>query len=115
MIYTASFFNDSDQHGQAFSIARTQPRGFALSTIRMFRPSAILLHAYRIGDLTFEQYAKVFRNDGLEPETPAIVTWAELQTGGETTLCCWEPTPTACHRRVVGEFLQELGYPATIN
>jgi ribonuclease D len=118
MLYTASYFQPENHHGQLISISRSRPAKFQqVPTLDFFAPTQDLLDFWHKETKTTQleaipqlwtQYQDQFF-EILDDRTSQIEDWiAQLNPAEDYTLCCWERTTDRipnCHRNDVGALL----------
>lgn len=113
MIYTASYFQQENHHGELVSISLTTPRGFRVeSKMPFLAPPQSLLNDWKKG-MTEEAYIQAYRQhcrnffNGPESNT-AIANWLRgLSPSIDQTLLCWERAGDFCHRNLAIKFVQK--------
>ncbi len=114
MIYTASYFQPKNHHGQVISISRSTPKGITVDgSLPFLAPPADLLRDWdstkKAGNpMPWEEYTaryKVHFARGLAE----FKTWlSTLTPDQDVTLCCWEKAGDNCHRNLVGIAVQKF-------
>lgn len=107
MIYFGSYFNQKQHIGKVMSISVTQPGSYE-EFIDLF-PPVELLYKYKNGDINWNEYKKEYRCV-LESRREIIIDILSNREDNDITFCCWEKEPYRCHRIVVFEFLNDIGY-----
>lgn len=107
MIYTASYFQPDNHHGQVISISLSAPRNVKKhGEIKMFAPNRELLNDYKAKRVDDEGYVARYREQ-LRPIWPQIKEWLDsLNPDEDMTLCCWEKAGEFCHRNLVIKFIE---------
>lgn len=114
MLYTASYFQPENHHGQLLSVSRSRPQNFrSIKTLHFFTPSQDLLKFWKDKSKTaqleelpklWEQYQDGFF-DLLDERIDQIHSWTSALKYEDYTLLCWEKAGEYCHRNDVGELL----------
>lgn len=115
MLYTASYFEPQNHHGELISISRSRPKNFQnIPTLEFFAPSQDLLNFWKDRSKTaateelgkyWEEYQSGFL-DLLCDRVDTIDRWlSALNSTRDYTLLCWEKAGDFCHRNDVGELL----------
>jgi hypothetical protein len=121
VLYTASYFETQNHHGQLISISRSRPKNFThLPTLDFFTPSQELLDFWHKRTKTaqleeisalWEQYQSGFFKL-IDTRMSQIEEWiSTLNPSQDYTLCCWEKTTDKipnCHRNDVGGLLSAM-------
>lgn len=105
VIRTSSFWK-SGEEPNAVSIARRHPDSFSGAEYLKLAPSWELVNAYKRGQITTEEYTKIYQQV-LSQLNPADVV-AEL--GPNPILLCWEAPSKFCHRHLVADWLMHTGF-----
>lgn len=112
MLYTASFFQPENHHGQVFSIARSQPKGFNFPQLSFLAPSEKLLNSWKYENISEETYTSYYRQE-IAANWTQVKRWLDsLDSAVDITLLCWEKTGLSdgksfCHRNLVGLIVQK--------
>lgn len=69
-----------------------------------FAPTKELLSSYQKGDVSWQEYIKVFRN--LLDERKITAKY-DIKNYNQACFLCSEATPEQCHRRLLSEYLKE--------
>ena len=85
------------------SIALSSPDNWKGSYYRELNPSPALLHNYKSGNITEEQYKETYTLETLNRLNPNKV-YEDLKG---KVLCCWEKSGEFCHRNLVLNWLSE--------
>ncbi|HEY9650151.1 MAG TPA: hypothetical protein V6C95_05775 [Coleofasciculaceae cyanobacterium] len=106
MIYTASYFEPHNHHGQLVSISRSTPKGFQLDgKLACFMPSAHLLAGWKKG-IPEGRYIDIYREE-IRANLPIIRVWMKaLNPDEDMTLLCWEKAGDFCHRNLVAKMIE---------
>ena len=113
MIYTASYKQPQNHHGELISISRTVPRGVSVNgSIPFLAPSQGLLEFWK-ATKDEQQYIDRYRQEisrhwgGIDSDT-AIANWLRgLSPRIDQTLLCWEKSGDFCHRNLAIKFVQK--------
>jgi uncharacterized protein (DUF488 family) len=85
--------------------------GIEYQPVPELAPTEALLGAYRARRIGWAAYAASFRDLLRDRGVEAVVSNDWLN---RACLLCSEPTPERCHRRLVAEYLREVGMPLEI-
>ena len=104
-VYTSYFAKAmiSIPSSKLISIANTSPENWNGAYFYGLRPTKELLYGYKSGEISQEEYIKIYRRETLGVLNPAQVY--ELVKG--CVLCCWEKSGKFCHRKLVIDWLFE--------
>ena len=108
MIYTASYFQKPNHHGQLISISMSEPKGVKIDgKLSVFAPNRDLLNDYKKGKIDEQGYIERYREQ-LRKSLDQIMTWLDgLDPEEDLTLCCWEKAGEFCHRNLVIKFVEK--------
>jgi uncharacterized protein YeaO (DUF488 family) len=108
-IYTASFFEPENHHGQIVSIALSAPRGFKIDGCwDLFTPSAELAHAYIVDGMSEDEYIDRYRRE-LAKVLPKIKSQLQqLDLTEDLTLCGWPVAGKFCVRNLAAKLIQTI-------
>ena len=70
----------------------------------IFAPTKELLNGYKKGDISWEEYEKIFNNI---LEDRKILEKIDIKDFENAVLLCSEPSAEQCHRRLTAEYLQK--------
>lgn len=108
-IFTASYFETENHHGELVSISRSVPKGFKVAQkLRFLTPSPAILKSWKDQAISEEEYTAHFRAQ-LKSSWEQIKPWLdELDPSNVLTLLCWEPQGSFCHRNLVAQMIQKF-------
>ena len=113
-IYTSYFANlkNLPENAVVVSIARSQPQGMNLPEFKAFAPSAELLHAYKQGKVTNEEYetqylAQLEALPNLSKIKEHLAQYTKDQDK-DLVFLCWEAPGKFCHRHVLAKFFAKF-------
>lgn len=74
-------------------------------------PSVELLNAYKSGDIDWCDFEREFKKEmEKQPMLQGLRDlYRRVKNGEDIILACYEKEDTKCHRRLIGEFLQQYG------
>lgn len=106
MIYTSYFAKMKKYPNmEFFSIARFTPRGIHIPTIQDLVPEENLIREFKAGRITEDEYRRIYFQQ--------LATINRLKLGNflqEECIVCYEKTGAFCHRHLVAEWLQSVGF-----
>lgn len=108
MIYTASYFFATHQHGLLVSISRSSPAGFKVDDRLLFlAPSEDLLAAWKTKVLDESGYVDRYRTQ-IRESWRSVKDWLDsLNPKQHSTLLCWEKKGEFCHRNLIAKLVQK--------
>jgi len=114
MLYTASYRETKNHHGELISISRSVPRNFTLNgSIPFLAPSQALLDFWK-RTKNEQEYTDRYREElrrhwgGSMDSDSAISNWLRgLSPKIDQTLLCWEPAGGFCHRNLAIQFVKK--------
>lgn len=105
MIYT-SYFAKPPKDIEGVAICRGIPEWFHGKTFQEVAPTIGLLHDYKAGLITEEEYAVRYKREVLDKLDPVDI--AKKLDG--KALLCWEKPGDFCHRHLLASWLREHGF-----
>ena len=106
MVYTSYFASRKYDKDNAISIARWSPKWFSGKTAPELFPPKDLLLRYKNGEVTNEEYIKVYKEQVLNKLDPTSI--AKKLDG--LVLLCYEKSGDFCHRHIISKWLNENGF-----
>jgi len=105
MLYTASYFEPENHHGQLISASRSRPKSITVaSSLKFLAPSAALLKDWKIG-ITEDTYTDRYRSE-IRDNWTEVKDWLDtLDPQVDATLCCWEKAGDFCHRNMIAKLV----------
>lgn len=104
MIYTSYFAKYRGENG--ISVATSQPKGCSYPTFHQLVPDRSLVWAYKNGEVTEEEYTKMYNRQLDELDVHEIA-----QSLDEMVLLCWEGNEKFCHRHLISDWFNNHGIP----
>lgn len=107
-IYTASYFEPGNHHGQLIAISHTIPKGFKLEKqLKFLVPNPDLLGDWQQGLMTKDEYVQRYRAQ-ITASWREVKQWLDsLRPKLDMTLLCWEKQGEFCHRNLVAKLIQK--------
>ena len=109
-IYTSYFGNNrklKESNVKIVSIAKSAPGGFGKESIQELAPSRELLNTYKSGNMSIEEYEKMYLT-GLEQVDMKDIHDKIKSYRGDVALCCWEGKGKFCHRHIISSLLNRI-------
>jgi uncharacterized protein YeaO (DUF488 family) len=110
-VIRTSYFANRALHGdpRCVAISLGVPRGWHGRWLRCLAPTSQLLKSYRVGSITWEEYARSYHWGivlGRQLRAEEVVALL----GPDAIMLCWERPSQPCHRRLLAHWLEsELG------
>ena len=109
-IATGSVYHPPDEPYPRLLVMRRWPRGISKGAVDQWEPdlgpSNELFHAYRKGEVSWDQFADRYREEVLG--RPNLLDWAGRRASGTgVTLLCGSHPDEECHRSVLASILRE--------
>lgn len=117
-LYTSYFAKIKNGIGIKISIARYNPKWLKDNDISFWfkdlAPNEKLLKDYKYNGLSWDDYEKRYRNQIETDKMPQdlIQLISILDNGQNVTVYCYEKPTDNCHRRILGDIIESMGYEA---
>ena len=107
MLYTASYFEPENHHGELISISRTVPNGVRVdSELPLFAPSPDLLRRWKAKLIDEDGYTSIYREQ-MRKSWSEVKNWvSSVHEHYTATLLCWEKAGEFCHRNFVAVIIE---------
>ena len=101
-----SYF-DEERPERILAISLGVPRGIEIAgKWSNVMPTPSLLRRWKSGRITWDQYREQYL-DTLRARWPHGLQDEMATLADDVTLCCWEPDPQHCHRRILADVIQK--------
>ena len=114
MIYTSYFakLKKFPENFQPIAICQFPPKWYTGPSIKIFSPNQDILLRYKGGQLNEEEYTKLYQqqlsNINISYYIEKIFSICKKKT---PIFLCYEKSKDFCHRHILADYLNNLGYP----
>lgn len=114
MIYTSYFakLKKFPENFQPIAICQFPPKWYIGPSIKIFAPNSDILIKYKSGQLNEKEYIQLYQQQLSNINVPDYVEKIFSICREKTPIfLCYEKSKDFCHRHILADYLNNLGYP----